>query len=79
MGYDDGGGDALAQVVGADIKRGAGLLGAGLVALPHDRAAACTISEMLGKRYEIEPLTKFSRVHDHLLFVDRNEGRLGGS
>lgn len=36
--------------------------------------------EMLGKRYEIEPLAhEILRVHDRLLFADRNGGRFGGS
>lgn len=37
------------------------------------------IFEMLGKRYEIEPIAhEILRVHDRLLSADRNGGRLGG-
>jgi hypothetical protein len=36
--------------------------------------------EMLGKRYEIEPLAhEILRLHDRLLVADRSGGRLGGS
>jgi hypothetical protein len=36
--------------------------------------------EMLGKRYEVEPLAKeILRIHDRLLVAERNGGRLGGS
>jgi hypothetical protein len=37
------------------------------------------VFEMLGKRYEIEPIAhEILRVHDRLLFADRNGCRLGG-
>jgi hypothetical protein len=48
-------GDALAQIVGGDIKRGAGLLVTGLVALRTTGQQPARYST-LGKRCEIEPL-----------------------